>query len=102
MTGRQVRQRQGNVVPLNRPPIEPSHERLNAIQRWHRGQAESEAHTVASLNISITVTGTMRIEGICIEPEHATAMLLAIPAIRQRLVCEISGESHITHKKRNA
>lgn len=82
-----------NVIPISahRPPQGAPHiDRIHAIRKWHNDQIDAQC--IASLNISITTTGALRIEGVCIEPEHAAVMLGAMPSIKRRLM-------HITNER---
>ena len=45
-------------------------ERLETIRQWHQDQAANEDGFVAALHISITASGIIQSQALCIEPEH--------------------------------
>ena len=65
------------------------HERTTTIKQWHINQAISDAKPVATLNIAITAQGSIVTQGVCIEEEHAQAMLQELAAITRRIKTQI-------------
>jgi hypothetical protein len=49
-------------------------ERLETIRQWHQDQAANEDGFVAALHISITASGIIKSQALCIEPEHAAIL----------------------------
>lgn len=98
MTRQQQPARQGNVVALNPTALQPSRTRLDVIQQWHQDKAACQQDkAVAAIHISITAAGVLQTEGVCIEPEHAQAILEAIPNLISRL--ETTAANHHTKSR---
>jgi hypothetical protein len=84
--------RVANVIPFRPSKVKPSTpnhlahhpERIAAVQAYFLRQS-GQSETVAAVTISVTSTGMLVTEGVAIEPEHALAMLLALPTLRTRL-----------------
>lgn len=74
-----------NVIPLRLSPRAPHPDRLAAMQEWHQDKAASANQDVAAIHMSITTTGTVKTEGVGMEPEHALALLNALPKVIARL-----------------
>lgn len=74
-----------NVVQLELTRAAPHPERLEAMRQWHQEKAFHDDQDLAAVHISITADGSIKTEGICMEPVHAQAMLAAIPKLIERL-----------------
>jgi hypothetical protein len=74
-----------NVIRLDIKNIAPHPGRLRAMRQWHQARAASLDQDLAAIHISITADGSIKTEGICMEPVHAQALLEAVPRLVERL-----------------
>jgi len=92
MTNPKEAKRQSARVALLNQDANPNQERITKIKQWHIDQAIADTKPVATLNITVTAAGTIVTQGVCIEKEHAQAMLVELQAVIRRIQSQIITE----------
>jgi hypothetical protein len=84
-TQNQRKKRQSNVIQLDAKIPAPHPERLDVMRKWHQDKAAADSQALAAIHLSLTEFGTIKTEGVNVEPEHAKALLDALPRLAARL-----------------
>lgn len=74
MKQRETYQSENKVTNLF-PPIQACPKRVNMIRAWHAAQAIQQTNPIAICCITVTECGQVEMNGLGIEPEHASIII---------------------------